>query len=202
MRFLILAISLLHVFGCAGIRMGYFSRPYIGVEQPNNVAATTFFEQKAMQTVSSGGIVIAINMMNDLQTSDSFWLGVEVPMVPTKVNLKDQWRYAEKGEGHCILLEISTNVAGAEISPKKSILIVDGASANSNHLSRGFYGQINENMVLEVGKKYIFEICYEIKRPTVSQEIQLDLREFIVLPSGQKFPMINFQKQRYRSPYG
>jgi hypothetical protein len=133
---------------------------------------------------------------------NSLWLGIEAPIVPTKVDLKDQWRHEQKGEGHCIWLQISTTVAGPEISPKKSMLIVDGVSTNSVYVSRGFYGRINENLVLEVGKEYISEICYGIKRPTVDQEIQLDLSEFIIFPSGQKFPIVKFQKQRYRSPYG
>jgi len=70
--------------GCAGVRTGYFSRPYTGA--PGRCAGPSIaYERDRMLEISLPGLSMHIDLLNSWQLSDSIWFGLGVPLIPLRV---------------------------------------------------------------------------------------------------------------------
>jgi len=196
------------VSACAGYRMGYFSRPYVGQEAPSDAAAGNNYQHGKMKEVSLRDVLLVVNLHNEMHTSDTAWAGP----VPLHLDLETRRRIGTNREGlYCLEVRIIPKVDARTIvfDPAPATLTVDDVSYPMKALQMLNSGQQSPPVAagpilfaeLEKRYAYRFGLCFSCDRPQPEQDIQLNLDKAIQVAGRPQPLLIKFIRTRYRHPY-
>ena len=200
-----LCLCVLVLAACGGMREGYFSMPYIEGDDPGENEPVLPYKQDELALVYMPGMTFDVVLRNDLQTSDTIWFLI----IPTNVNLEDDWRYPVDREGFCVILGMRPEVDGMSVDVRQIDLVVDGVPFMPYRAYKRIYqpdGPLDTEAVrgrrpLNKGMLRYYRLCYDTERPLPEREIRLELGEAVKIPGGRYVPPIRFIQQPYRIPY-
>lgn len=203
--------------GCAEVRMGYFSRPYLAnTKAPRETAHIIPYEntpQFDMQKITLPGINLDIDLKNDTQTSDTLWFGIEIPMIPVPLDLRSKRRYIPSGETlnrYFIDIDFMPLIEGIKINPYKIKLVNNGQKQELDIIKEIHYHDNEKGgtekletvmpdteITLSKGVSRIIYLYYFGAHPMPDDDIELDMRDAMRHPKGAEIPLIMFKKTRY-----
>lgn len=191
--------------GCAGVRTGFFSRPFTG-EPARGPGPSTAFERDRMLDIRLPGLAMKVDLLNSWQLSDSTWFGIGVPLFPLRVKRGAPPAAASNGT---VRIELQALQPGIEVDAARLVLSVDGANSRPSSFqayvwTTGRWDSVTTEAPLElaVGRSYRFELRYPVPRPLPDRDIQLELNEAVRAPGRERLPAIRFEKKKYREYYG
>lgn len=179
--------------GCSTLRTGYLSMPYVGEVAPNPPAPGMGPEGwDHLRYLSLHGVELYINLMNDVDTTRSAWIGIGETRV---IRMR-----------HCILLRLRPAIAGISFEPKLVSMSVNGIPLAAGTADRYFgTGSRSEEVTearipLAQGEWNRFQLCFpEAAAP--DQKITLDLSRALRHPDNPPFPLIKFKMQYFSHIY-
>ena len=185
--------------GCFGYRRGVFSMPYIADRPPLFASAATPFEMYQMGRVQLSNMVLRVDLMDSIKTSDTAWMCV----IPLRINLKETHMYSSNW---VVSGTIKATIEGVTFDASKILITVNGIT----HQVTAVNGQVtmpathmwpSGSITLKPGKWSQFYIMLDRDTPDPNEDIQLDLNQAVKQPDGTIFPVIRFRKTRWTSPY-
>ena len=191
------------------MEVGVFSRPYLEGEVPSEELAGTPFEQGQLQPLTFAGYDIRVDLKNDVQTSESYRVGIEVPMLPVSRDRERKWRIFRTG-AYCISIRLKSEPAEGTFIPTNVILEVDAVVHVATQASYVRFGDARvpyhavakgEGVRLESGMSEYFDICFDVERPEPSREISVHLSGALVLGEARRVPVMRFRETEYRYLY-
>ncbi|GJM23195.1 MAG: hypothetical protein DHS20C15_31100 [Planctomycetota bacterium] len=206
LRIVALCFSLC-LFSCAQVRVGVFSRPYLDVAPQASEVAGTPYEQDQMQTLEFAGYRLRVSLDNDIQTSDTTWVGVEVPMLAVGADAEHQWRRTQPASGYCLTIRVQSPREGGQMLARDVVLQIDGQRYTPSSASHVAYGEhavsphqlrAGEAVALSSVRPDVFKLCFEVARPEPTRELALNLTEAFVHPQGARLPVVRFEPTAYR----
>ena len=192
--------------GCGGLRTGYFSMPYVGDRPPRRPrAAATPHVRYEWQTLRLPGLDLHVQLLNAEQTSDTIWIGLELPMLPVHAR-REPPRAA--GSEFVVHLTLRPTEAGLEADLGRVVLEVDGVSHAPAGVARRPAregeppAEAAGRLALAAGVSHAFALRFDLPPPSPDRILLLRLDE-AVRPSGRPpLPAIRFQKKKWKEWYG
>lgn len=198
---LVLAASL--AGGCAGVRTGYFSEPYTG-DPPQRPGPRTAYERSRRNEIPLPGLKLKVDLLNNVQVSDSIWFGIGIPMVPVRVRHP---RPPAPGTTCLVQVRFEALEPGLAFDPARARLVVDGTSHTPTAFQPYLWSTGRWESVASApldaapDRDYKIELHFATPRPRPGQDILLDLGPAIRHPGLDPFPIIHFRKQKWREFY-
>jgi hypothetical protein len=190
-----LAGAVLIATGCSTLRTGYISMPYVGELAPNPHAPGMGPKGwDHLRYLSLREVDMYINLMNDVDTTRSAWIGMGETRV---VRMR-----------HCILLRLRPAIAEISLEPKLVSMSVNGVPLAAERAQQSFGGRIGSRtedvtearIPLVQDQWNYFHLCFpEAAAP--DQNITLDLSRALRHPDNLPFPLIKFKMQRFSHIY-
>lgn len=145
-----------------------------------------------MRYLSLRGVDLYINLMNDVDTTTSAWIGIGETRV---IRMR-----------HCIFLRLRPAIAGISLEPKLVSMSVNGVPLAAETADRYFGTGSRSEQVTEARIPLAqdqwnrFQLCFpEAAAP--DQNITLDLSRALRHPDNLPFPLIKFKMQRFTHFY-
>lgn len=204
----LIGLALVTLLGCAQVRHGIFSRPYLEGEEPPTGGAETGWEQGQLQALEFGGLRLRFDLRNDLRTDETFWVGVEVPILPVSHDGEVDWRAGTGAGPYHLALHVDAQHEGATLRPLDVVLVIDGEAHAAVGADHAVYGEgrvpqhaMGPGEVLELvpHRSHFLRIRFDVERPDPSRTLELQLGRALALPGGERMPDVRFVPARWRT---
>jgi hypothetical protein len=197
-----LATLLITLTGCAASKVGVLSLPHLAGDEPVADRGKTDMDDK--RTVDFRGHTFRFHLRNDVQTSETFWVGIEVPMIPLKRDRERGWRVPYSDGPYCIWITVSASRDGDAFRPRSVTLELDGvvhrpisAKLRRSGLGNDLSLSEGESAALPTGQDEHFVLCFDVERPEPDREIVLHMADALVTPDGERMPDVRFVMARW-----
>ncbi len=152
------------------------------------------------------GLTLVFDLKNAIQTDDSYWFGIGIPLIPLKWNPKNrELRYRDKD--YSLLIEAKPVSAGYTFYYSRVRLIVDGESftptgGSARLFRRESYDEIPEELPLtKAGTAWRLQLQFDCATPRPNQKIRLDLTDALISKKYEPIPLILFKKGNWSRMY-
>lgn len=211
----LLGLSLLTLGGCAGIRGGWESLPYIGPVAPTALPESV--QGTAVRLpLELPGVKLDIALDNRLRTYDTQVYLFALPLSADLGNTFDKNNDPRKTR---LFLHITAAEPGVVFRPAQTVLSVGSQRfAPIAALESGRWNAERQRVTTdgtwqqrpvapelalgEVGRKYYLSIDFETPPPApASADISLDLSRALIVPGRAAPPLIRFAPVRWKQGY-
>jgi hypothetical protein len=199
-----LSTVLIALAGCSASKVGVFSFPHLASDEPVEVMSREDLDDE--RTVEFRGHTFRFHLRNDVQTSETFWVGVEVPIIPLKRDRERAWRVPHAEGPYRIWIRVSPGVTGDAFRPRSVALDIDGVTYrpfSATHSALGEHRVVDpeldegESVSLLSGREDDFVLSFDVERPEPDRVITLHMSDALITSDRASMPDVRFVMAKY-----
>jgi hypothetical protein len=207
---MLVTIACLMLCSCAGFRRGVESRVSGEMARADDIELDRRGDFRGWgqygDKLTLPGVSLVFDLENAIQTDDSYWFGIGIPLIPLKWNPRNRELHYRDAD-YAVQIEVKPASAGYEFFYSRVRLMVDGEAfsptgGSAKLYKHASYDEIPETLSLtQAGTAWKLRLYFDRATPRPDQPISLDLTEALISEAVPPIPPIVFKKGSWSRRY-